>query len=243
MYKKEMVSAFTKATSGQQQYFEAYENIQGVVEKKSMTNLQKQSLLNDAIKETYKKYGMHQVITALMKVTTSNDYSYFTNGKKGYRDSLRKNVTSEEIKNMISMSIIGIYKKQYTNLRDIVLDYCRYYIEDGMTEKLDEMCEVTLENHGTNFLVGSIDRYCRTGKTDSFSRFKKGDSSGRNYRDNCRFIPPETMLYAVRKSLRQKGIDTTYISNDILGQIYANALSDSKYTIGFDEDADMKIYR
>ena len=51
------------------------------------------------------------------------------------------------------------------------------------------------------------------------------------------------MLYAIRKSLRQKGIDTTYISNDMLGQIYANALSDSKYSIEFDEDSDMKIYR
>ena len=63
------------------------------------------------------------------------------------------------------------------------------------------------------------------------------------YRDNCKFIPPESMLYAIRKSLRQKGVDTTYISNDMLGQIYANALSDSKYSIDFDEDADMKIYR
>ena len=243
MYKKEMLSAFTKATSGQPQYFEAYENIQGTVEKTSLTDIQKQALLNDTIKATYNKYGMHQVVTALMKATTANDYSYFTNGTKGYRDFLRKNVKSEEIKKMISMSIIGIYKKQYTNLRDIIVDYCRYYIEDDMTEKLDEMCEVTIENHGIIFLAGAVDRYCRTGKTDSFSRFKKGDKSGRNYRDNCKFIPPESMLYTIRKSLRQKGVDTTYISNDMLGQIYANALSDSKYSIDFDEDADMKIYR
>ena len=243
MYKKEMHSAFTKATSGQTQYFDAHENIHGVVEKKGLTDLQKHTLLNGTIKATYEKYGIKQVITAIMKAITVNDFGYFTNGTQGYRDFLKQNVTKDEINKMIATSIIGIYKKQYTNLRDIVVDYCKYYVEDNMVSKLDEMCEVTLENHGTEFLSGSINRYCRTGKIDSFSRFKKGDKSGRNYRDNCRYISPESTLYIVRKSLKQKGVDTTYISNDMLSSIYANALSDSKYTIGFEDDSDMKIYR
>lgn len=244
MYKKEMLSAFTNATSEQARYFDPNENIRGVVEKSTLTDLQKQTLLNDTIKATYEKYGLNQVVTAIMKAISSNDYSYFTNGTKGYRDFLRKNVKSEEIKQMISTSIIGVYKKEYTNIRDIVMDYCRYYVQDTMIGKLDEMCLVTLDNHGTKFLTGSIGRYCATGRVDSFSRFKRGDASGRNYRDNCKFIPPESTLLAIRKSLRQKGIDTTYISNDMLAQIYANALSGSNYTIGFPEDDDdVKIYK
>ena len=125
MYKKEMHSAFTKATSGQTQYFDAHENIHGVVEKKGLTDLQKHTLLNDTIKATYEKYGIKQVITAIMKAITVNDFGYFTNGTQGYRDFLKQNVTKDEINKMIATSIIGIYKKQYTNLRDIVVDYCK----------------------------------------------------------------------------------------------------------------------
>lgn len=243
MYKKELHSAFTKATSSQPQYFDAKENIYGYVEKGGLTNIQKQTLLNDTIRATYEKYGIHQAVTALMKVITANDYSYFTNGQVGYRDFLRKNVKKDEINNMIKNGVQGIYRKIFPNLKNMIESYCRYYFEDGMVAKLDEMCEVTLENHGPEFLQGSINRYCRTGLWDSFSRFKKGDASGRNYRNNCRYIPAESMLATVRKSLKAKGIDASYISNENLATMYAQALADSAYQINFDEDADMKIYR
>lgn len=243
MYKKEMHSAFMKATSSEPQYFDAKENLHGPIEKKGLTELQKQAVLNDTIKATYEKYGMHQVVTALMQVITSNNYSYFTNGREGYRDFLKANVRKDEIEKMISYNIQSVYRRQYTNLRDMIEDYCRYFFEDGMVSKLDEMCAVTLENHGTNFLQGSINRYCRTGLWDSFSRFKKGDRSGRNYRDNCRYIPQQSMLATVRKSLKAKGIDASYISNENLSAIYAQTLAESTYEINFDEDQDMKFYR
>ena len=73
--------------------------------------------------------------------------------------------------------------------------------------------------------------------------FKKGDSSGRNYRENCRYIPQSSMIAALRKSLKVKGIDASYVPNDSLAEMYAQILHDSRYEVDLNNDDDIKIYR
>ena len=186
---------------------------------------------------------MDQVHTALMKAIRNNDYGCFTNGNKGYRNMLRKNVSRNEIEQMISSNVHTIFGREYTNLRDMICAYCSYLLEDQMVFRLDEMCEVTLENRGMDFLKRAIEGYCSSGNPRNFSRFKRGDTSGRNYRENCRYIPQHSMITAVRKSLKSKGIDASYIPNDRLAQMYVQALQESRYEVALNEDNDMKFYR
>lgn len=244
IYEKEFAIALDNAINNKPHYFDAHEKVDGLIENETkLTDIQKCALLNDTITATYEKYGMRQVTVALMKVLSANDYSYFTNGHVGYRDFLQKNVKKEEIYKIIEASIKNIYRKQYTNIKDMVDDYCKYYLSDGLVSKLDEMCAVTLENYSAEFLRGSINEYCISGKTTCFSRFKRGDTSGINYRYNCKYILPENILIAIRKSLRAKGVDTSYISNNELSSLYVQKLVESKYEIKLEEDSDMKIYR
>ena len=125
----------------------------------------------------------------------------------------------------------------------MVDDYCKYSLSDSLVTKLDEMCDVTLENHDLNFLTRSINGYCMNGKTTYFSRYKQNDQSGKNYRENCKYILPNNILMVIRKSLRLKGIDTSYISNDELASLYSKSLLETKYNVSLEEDADMKFYR
>lgn len=241
-HKQEIYSAFEHATSSEPSYFDAHENIYGYV-KRGLSEAQKQTLLNDTLIATYEKYGMEQVMGALMKAIRNNDYGSFTNGTKGYRDLLRKHVSKEEIEKMISYNVHTIYKRSYTNLRDKLSAYCSYLLEDKMVYKLDEMCEVTLENRGIDFLKNAIEGYCYGGSPRNFSRFKKGDQTGRNYRENCRYVPQTSMIAALRKSLKVKGIDASYVSNDSLAAMYAQVLMDSRYDVDLNNDDDMKFYR
>ena len=239
-YKQEIYSAFDHATNIEPGYFDANENIYGPV-RRGLSNIQKQTLLNDTLIATYQKYGMDQVHTALMKAIRNNDYGYFTN--EGYRNMLRKNVSRNEIEQMISSNVHTIFGREYTNLRDMIYAYCSYLLEDQMVFRLDEMCEVTLENRGIDFLKRAIEGYCSSGNPRNFSRFKQGDTTGRNYRENCRYIPQHSMITAVRKSLKSKGIDASYIPNDRLAQMYVQALQESRYEVALNEDNDMKFYR
>ena len=241
-HKQEIYSAFEHATNNEPSYFDANERIHGFV-KRGLSESQKQTLLNDTLIATYEKYGMEQVLGALMKAIRNNDYSSFTNGNKGYRNMLRKHVSKEEIEKMISRNVQTIYKRSFTNLRDKLNAYCVYLLEDKMIYKLDEMCEVTLENRGMDFLKNAIEAYCSGGTPRNFSRFKKGDSSGRNYRENCRYIPQSSMIAALRKSLKVKGIDASYVPNDSLAEMYAQILHDSRYEMDLNSDDDIKIYR
>ena len=205
-----------------------------------MNESQKYTLLNDALRDTYEKYGMEHLVNALIKILRNNDYSGISNEKE-YRDLLERYISKDELDKLISYNIKTIYGREFTNIKDKLNAYCSYLFENQMITKLDEMCEVTLQNSGEKQLRRAIEEYIRTGNPNGFSRFKNNDS--KNYRDNCEYIPQQAMISVIRKSLKVKGIDASYISNDTLAQIYAQTLRESRYEQELNEDDDIKIYR
>ena len=239
IYKKEIYAAFEHATSAEATYFDSQENIYGYIKIK-MNESQKYTLLNDALRDTYEKYGMEHLVNALIKILRNNDYSGISNEKE-YRDLLERYISKDELDRLISYNIKTIYGREFTNIKDKLNAYCSYLFENQMITKLDEMCEVTLQNSGEKQLCGAIEEYIRTGNSNGFSRFKNNDS--KNYRDNCEYIPQQAMISVIRKSLKVKGIDASYISNDTLAQIYAQTLKESRYEQELNEDDDIKIYR
>lgn len=241
IYKKEIYLAFEHATSAEVEYYDALENIYGYV-KLQMNESQKYALLNDALTATYQRHGMDHLVGALMKILRNNDYSSITN-VNGYRDLLTKYISKDELERLISYNVHTIYGRGYTNIREKLNAYCNYLLEDQMIQKLDEMSEVTLQNSGEIQLIGALEDYIRTGNTNKFSRYRQGDNTKKNYRDNCEFIPQQSMISAIRKSLKVKGIDASYISNDTLAQIYAQTLRKSRYEQDLNEEEDIKIYR
>ena len=73
----------------------------------SYENIDKKIIyLNIAILETYKKYGINQVIGALNLAYINGDYRAFTNNNNA-RNNLEKNVSSVEIKHIIEKYIKG----------------------------------------------------------------------------------------------------------------------------------------
>ena len=59
------------------------------------------NLIQEALTETYNKYGFIHAKTAIFALITSNNASYITNGNKSYRDRLSK-YSYEEISNQFN---------------------------------------------------------------------------------------------------------------------------------------------
>lgn len=252
-YKKEVYEAFNHATSNEIQYFDANEQIEGYVsikareeqknienpkfkkETKQLTDLQKHSLLNDTIKATYEKYGLIQAVTALSHAINREYYNYFTNGYAKYREQLKQNVSGQEIKTYIEKTLSQVSTKIYENVYEMARDYCEIFFKEDSVAKLDEMCQVTLDNYDMSFLKGAIHNFIFYGKTNGFSRFKKNTKDEKNYRENCKHFDSKTMLSTMRRSMQMKGINTNVIRDDELISCYVNALNNSNYQKLLDE--------
>lgn len=235
IYKREVYLAFKHATDENPQYFDVNEKIDGFISENEknnqsmLTDLQKHTLLNDTIKATYEKYGLYQVKTALYNAITKGNYNNFTNGNKKYRQQLTINVTPEEIKEFMLETMKTITNNEYFDISELVNDYCSFYLKDLLIYKLDDMCQVTLDNYGTQALAGALNKYIYFKQTNGFSRFRKDGIDKINYREYCKYFEPKTMLRTLRESLHMKGIDTSIIKNEQLIGYYSNVLSNSDY--------------
>ena len=125
----------------------------------------------------------------------------------------------------------GVVSIENDTLARRITSYVAFIVDTRrMTAKLDEMCEVSLENIGANNLINALEKYILDGNIMRFSRFKKGDTSGKNYRENCKYIPPNALLNIMKQSLMEKGIDTNLVENqELIPAMYVATLEQSKY--------------
>lgn len=234
-YKREVYSAFKHATSEEEQYFDANEKIYGNVSEnekngtQELTDIQKHTLLNDTIKATYQKYGMNQTTTALMHAINRGYYQYFTNGNRNYRELLKQNVQPNEIKDLMLKTMSTITNKNYNDISELVSDYCNFFLQDELISRLDDMCQVTLDNYDQNALTNALNKYIYYYQINGFSRFRKDTRDKTNFRNYCRYFDQRSMLTTLRKSLHMKGIDTSLIQDEQLTSYYSNILSSSDY--------------
>lgn len=230
IYRKEVYEAFKNASKNEKQYFDANADIKGIVKRKEEFNKhEKQSLLNDAIKYTYLKYGKNQIITALTEIIENGNYGYVTDANRGLRGLLKNNVSKNEVKQMIEDTLKQFNKKQYTSLEEMISDYCGYYLNDTLVRKLDNMCQVTLNNYDVNFLIGAIKQFLISGKSVGFSRYRKNSEDKHNYREDCKYFDSKTMTQTIKRSLILKGINLQDYQNTDITSLYANILNNSDY--------------
>lgn len=239
-YKREVFVALKHATSEEEQYFNANEKIEGHISEnekngnKELTDIQKHTLLNDTIKATYNKYGLNQTTTALMHAINRGYYQYFTNGKSNYRELLKENIQPKEIKELMLKTMSTMTNKPYTDIYELISDYCNFYLSDDLISKLDDMCQVTLENYDQQSLTNALNKFIYYYQINGFSRFSKDTRDRTNYRNYCRYFDQKSMQITLRKSLQMKGIDTSLIQDEQLSSYYATILSNSDYELALE---------
>ncbi len=193
---------------------------------------QKYSLFLDTLRETYKKYGIKQIKSAIVNAINDGDYGFFIRGTGNtkYRENLRKFVSGEDIFNMINdrLKLFMDPNAISISIDGVASQFCDILFSDELVFMLDEISNVTLESRGKEQLEFALNQFLYTGKTSAFSRYRNGDTSI-NYRNKMARIDNKTILDIVSKSLRIKGIDTSTLDTKDLINIYINKLIESKY--------------
>lgn len=193
---------------------------------------QKYALFLDTLRETYKKYGIRQIKSAIVHAINDGDYGYFTRGtgKTKYRENLEKFVNGEELFNMINdrLKLFMDPEAISVSIDGVASQFCDILFSNELTFMLDEISNVTLEAHDEKQLEYALNKFLYTGKTGAFSRYK-GDDTSINYRNKMARFDNKTILDIVSKSLRIKGVDTSGIDTKGLVNVYVNKLVESKY--------------
>lgn len=189
-----------------------------------LNNDQKYVLLNNTINATLIKYGPKQVEAALYYSITQNNYKYFTNGNTNLRNNLMKYIKPNEILELIRNTMMNVQQKKYSSTEEMIHEYVNLFYGSLSIQKFDEMCEVTRENHGDDFLVKSIHGYIRTGSETCFSRYRKNSEDKYNYRGNVKYVIPQEVVDIMKKSLEVKGIPTNDLDYVSLLKKYVSTL-------------------
>ena len=210
--------------------YETFCNAYYGVKKNDLSTSQKGMLIIDCLKVTFEKYGINQVKDAIFNIIENDDYTYITNnGENLYREKLKKNVSKDDMKDYLIQSCKSreIDINEFMTTQDMVDAYCDNIFYGSAPTLLDDICRVTLENHGIKQLQDAITRFINTGKIDRFSRFKNGDSSV-NYREKLSFFNKITFLCSIDASLYNKGIDSSDMSLDDKINCYVTKLEKIK---------------
>lgn len=141
----------------------------------------KYKVFNDAIKATFLKYNMNQIMTALKKLLENNDYSLFTNGngEVKYRHVLRENVTKEDAIKYISSGLPEETEIDYQS----VLYYCQSLLKKESLTDFCDGCLITLNNYSENQLKKGLIKKITDNDVSCFSRYSKTDTyHEKNYR-------------------------------------------------------------
>ena len=217
-------------------YKYALDNAMGIKkqekEQKNLSDDQKRSILWDAIKATYDKYGMLQARGALVAIIAKSNYMLITKGDNSinYRKKLMDNVSKEDIVKYIkaSAAALGVNSEGLTNIEmlDEVLN--RIFVNDE-TMKFHEACTVTLDNHGPKQLVGAIDSYFTYMDANSFSRYKLDGNNEKNYREEVLKINPDKVIDIMKNYLRFYGIHTENLTGEQVTNVYVDCMIRSKY--------------
>ena len=191
---------------------------------------QKTYLFIDAMKATYVKYGLDQVIGAV-KAAFKNDYSKFTNGNYlKIRERLQKNITIKDIKQIIkyTLSNFPIPSSITKDMNLKIETFCKLLFSQTAILSLDEACLATVEKYGENYLVKAIRKYINYNDPTGFTRFI--GNSDVNHRKTVMHINRKNILGFLKRSLQLKGYDINDERDKDIPSIYASSISNSRYT-------------
>lgn len=222
IYLEEVRDTFELATNTQEQYFDKKST------SRALTDIQKQSLLYDTVRATIDKYDINQAQVAIKNAIKNSYYGYFTNGNSGYRNMISKNITGSE---MLSLIEKVVPSNGNVSLDSIIQNYCNFVYSNKILKYFDDMCKVTLENHGNEFLYKSLKQFYFTGSPDGFSRHSHNPEDKINYREYCKYFNNKNLPQILASSLLAKGIQADRKNLENIIYQYTNALDEANYEI------------
>ncbi len=224
---KDLVEAFENAYTGRSEFKPKEKRI----EKSNLSLEQKTYLLVDALKATYLKYGIIQVRAALESAVIDDDFSKFSNGDGlKLRDKIRNNLTSKDIMQIIKYALPNFIYPKLIAKDEIgkITQFVNILFENQLVLELDESCLATVEKYDAEYLEKAIRKYMSYGDPTGFTRHL--GNSKINFRETIMKIKHTDFLNYIKISLKLKGYDIDdEIEADIPG-IYANTISNSRYT-------------
>lgn len=203
-----------------------FENSLGIQKQTSVS--QKKAIFFDTLKATYTKHGIKQTEYALEQVIYNNNYKGFSNGNSNirYRDLLMQTITPDEIKNFIKEALendIDINKNDINK-------FCFKLFENDLVFKLNDACNVTLNNYNIEQLISAIAKLLYENNPGMFSRFSKNKNDKTNYREIISQYDKNNILMSIVKHLSLKGISYDLENTDELIRTYALDIMNSQYT-------------
>ena len=201
---------------GEKTYIEDIEN--------EVTIEDKYHLFIGALKVTFLKYDMNQVMFALKKLLEDGDYSSFTNGNGDikYRKELREKVTRNEIVSFLEKSIPDSIGLDYQS----ILYFCQKVFEKEMLNDFNNACLVTYSNYGIDNLKSAIKKLMEDGDPENFSRYSKDDlKHEKNYRKIIAQYDMDGIINLMKLSLDLNEIQYDEDDMDEIIELYTNNLT------------------
>lgn len=201
-------------------------------QEESLTFNQKQKLLIDALSATYNKYGMNHLIVAVQKIVNNNNFGCITNLDENhkFRKKLMNNVSSSEVLSIIDRMVNSNGVVRFNNIDDEIVYFCNHLFTYQLPFMLDEICNVTMENHGLAQVTQALSNFINFGNINYFSRFK-GKDTKINYRERMKMFDRRNLYNVLAQSLNMKGINIDNVPFQDLPQIYAGVLEREMYSM------------
>ena len=218
-YDYEIDSIFSYAI-GERKYIETSEE-------KDLTEFEKYRLFIEAIKATFLKYDMNQVMFALKSLLEDNDYSSFTNGNGEikYRNELRTNVTRDEVINYIEKMLPENMELNFYTIKN----FCQKIFQEELINDFYEACYVTIDNYDIDQLKKALRVMINDNNPEYFSRYSKKDiNHEKNYRKIIANLTKEGIINLMKLSLEINNVYYNEESDDLI-EIFINNLQDKDY--------------
>ena len=198
--------------------------------KYSQMNLyEKNSLFNAALNSTYEKYGLKQSYLAIKNLVDQNNYNGFTNGNQNtinYRDELKNNVSSMEIRGFIESSLNAINQNNNDDMDNKIRKYINYVFENNMPYELNKICLNTSKKYGQKHLSKALMSFYLNNNIKKFSKYS--DDKSINYRKKLAQFDKKSFVKSMIRSLNIKGIIIGENTNiDTLIEMYSKSISDT----------------
>ena len=223
-YNKEVASIFSYAI-GERKFIEISDEIE-------LENSKKQRLFIEAIKATFLKYDMNQVMLALKSLLEDNDYSSFTNGNGEikYRNELKKNVSRNEVIEFIESMLPKDTELNYQTIRY----YCLSIFKNELLKDFCQACLVTQNNYDINSLKHALRIMIKDNNPKSFSRYAKDDiNHEKNYRTLISKLNKNGITNLMKLFLEIKNIYYNEETDDLI-----NVFTDNLMNLDYQADND-----
>ena len=105
----------------------------------------------------------------------------------------------------------------FNNKNDLIRQYIYMIYGESLAETIKYVCVTTLENYDMEQLVGAIKKYIVNEDAESFSSFNK-DESGFNCREYMKLLDKDILVYIMRYTLIENGVDANSMNiSDLVG--------------------------